>query len=463
MGTPERIGSMVSYAPHFLSWVSEVAKADFKEFSNVKKVCIAQSIRETGRGNTAISKDHNNLLGVKYHDFLEDLAIEYKYYTDSEPKQPDGSQGFAMFCSFYSPYNCAVAWQRWFKYWEHYKDALTKLDNPEAFLKEIAHHYAADAKYEQAVLALFSEAQELLDNAVVAPPEPADPVKEFEIRLDKIEKDVVILKEDIAKLKKPSEPSFVYKYVNTAQDSNLNVRKSPNASDVIITALPYGFKVACYEIKDGWYHVKGMKDNVNFDGWASATYLVDNLPTKQYKIMVNMGHHGTSGASGKTSNVKEEVENEATGLKLKELLCKHPEFLVSVVNQDDNSIGLEGVGKATKDYDCAIAIHYNASDNVEHGYEVLVPTGASTAIKSFATNLCSEMGKYKSGMSNRGVKEKSLSVFTGYKAIPDNKCIFVLSEGYFIDAYSDNSVVRSMSLDNAQAHYNAIKKLFNVQ
>ncbi len=61
---------MASYAPHFISWVSEVAKADFKEFEKVKPVCIAQSIRETGRGNTAISKDHNNLLGVKYHDFL---------------------------------------------------------------------------------------------------------------------------------------------------------------------------------------------------------------------------------------------------------------------------------------------------------------------------------------------------------------------------------------------------------
>lgn len=449
---------MYDYAPHFASWVESVAKTDFGKFEKVKKVCIAQSIRETGRGKTAISKDHNNLLGVKYHDFLSDLANEYKYYTDSEPKQPDGSQGYAMFCSFHSQLNCAVAWQRWFEHWEHYKDALTKLDSPEEFIKEIAHHYATDPAYEQAILSLLPEATELL-NSYSNPNEEGGEIEKLEIRLDKVEKEVLYLKQEIQKLK--NQEYFVYKFVNVKKEFNLNVRKSPDASSEIVTTLPYKFKVACYELENGWYHVKGMKDNIKFDGWASASYLVDELPIEKYKIMLNSGHAGTSGASGKNKEVKEDVENKATVDKIKEHLSKHEEFEVSIVNQNDNAIGLEGVGKATKDYDLAIAIHYNASDGVEHGSEVLVPPKASDKIKQFAQKLVNQMCA-DNKLTNRGIKEKSLSVFTGFNSVENNPCVFVLSEGHFIDDETDIQVVREKSFLNAKSHYQAILNWFNV-
>jgi N-acetylmuramoyl-L-alanine amidase len=107
----------------------------------------------------------------------------------------------------------------------------------------------------------------------------------------------------------------------------------------------------------------------------------------------------------------------------------------------------------------AIAIHYNAADNVEHGTEVLVAIDAEQETTQFASLLCSEIVSTL-GTKNRGVKEKSLSVFTGFNKIKNNKCIFVLSEGHFIDDETDPSECRKKSLMNAQAHVNAIKKWY---
>lgn len=183
------------------------------------------------------------------------------------------------------------------------------------------------------------------------------------------------------------------------------------------------------------------------------------MPKKQYKIMLNAGHAGTSGASGKDISIKESVENQVTVAELKALLEKHDEFEVTIVNQNDHNIGLEGVGKATKDYDLAVAIHYNASDNVEHGSEVLVPNSDNEDIKIFANMLVNQICN-DNGLQNRGVKERSLSVFTGYNSIENNNCIFVLSEGHFIDDETSASECRKKSLLNARSHYIAIKKWF---
>jgi N-acetylmuramoyl-L-alanine amidase len=148
-----------------------------------------------------------------------------------------------------------------------------------------------------------------------------------------------------------------------------------------------------------------------------------------------------------------------TVAEIKRLLELDVDFDVTVVNQDDNGLGLEGVGKATKDYDLAIAIHYNAADNVEHGSEVLVTPKANAETKQFASLLCAEIVAILDTKS-RGVKEKSLSIFTGFKKIKNNKCIFVLSEGHFIDDEVDALLCRKKSILNAEAHVIAIKKWY---
>lgn len=432
----------MEYYGNFLEWVNVIKTTNFGEFENVKLVCLAQSIQETGRGKTAISQQHLNMLGVKYHDFLSDLADSYKYYTDSEPKLPDGSQGFDYFCSFHSLENCTIAWQRWFKYWDHYKDALTKLNDPDAFLQEIAHHYAADGSYYTSVKSHFPEAKELLSTM---------PTSNIEQKLAELEA-------RIAKLEDTHQP-INYMYVNVAKDSQLMVRKSPDVASEIIAKMPNKFKVATYDKINNWYHVKGMIDNVPFDGYSCADFLVKDLPVNNYKIMLNIGHSGTSGASGK-NGVTELEANKLTVSACKQELAKYANVSVSIVNQDDNAIGLEGVGKATVDYDLAIAFHYNASDGIEHGTEVLVPPSAPQNIKDFGAVLQKELAAvYK--LTERGVKEKSLSVFTGWKNA-NSKCIFVLSESEFIDDDADVAQMKIKAEKYGIAHAKAICKYLNL-
>jgi len=184
----------------------------------------------------------------------------------------------------------------------------------------------------------------------------------------------------------------------------------------------------------------------------------------KYKIMLNSGHSGTTGANGKISSIKEHIENMVTVSEIKrqlELDENKNFFAVHVVNQDDNNLGLEGVGETTYAYDLAIAIHYNASDNNEHGTEVLVSPESGNKTHSFATLLCEEICA-KLNTKNRGVKRKSLSVFNGWNKKDNNKCVFVLSEGHFIDDETDFAACRRKSLLNADAHVIAIKKWFKV-
>jgi N-acetylmuramoyl-L-alanine amidase len=188
-------------------------------------------------------------------------------------------------------------------------------------------------------------------------------------------------------------------------------------------------------------------------------------PTTQHKIMLNIGHHGTVGCRGKNKDIKEEIEAEATVKEIIKFLSQHSNVQVDVINQDDFrgtlDEQLKSVGRATKDYDLAIAVHYNANDGMEYGTEVLVAPNADKPTKEFAKLLCDSIcEEFKT--KNRGVKEKNLAVFAGYEAIENNKCLFVLSEAHFLDDEIDADACRVKSLKNAEIHYKVIKKWLKI-
>lgn len=381
----------------FKEFVDILSMCDIKEFNNVKVVLLSQAIIETGYGKSDLFQRVKNPLGMKHRDFLAKFAFKYKYYTDSEPERLEDDGSGKM------------ARYDYFCGFDEFLPALQcwcyKIKNQD----------------------VYSQCLNYLDNP-----------KQFLVEL--------------AKIWAADDKYFDKVYAKFEESYTLLKNSEPNIDDKIKEAIDNHIKL---------YHKGASSDNSDNSDNDKDGNNGGSTPTKKYKIMLNSGHAGTSGASGKSKDIKEYVENKATVEELKRLLEQHKEFNVKIVNQNDNNLGLEGVGKSTKDYDLAIAVHYNASDAVEHGCEVLVPTNANLVVKEFAKMLCDTMAK-NANLINRGVKEQSLAVFTGYKSVENNQCVFVLSEGHFIDDETDASECRKKSILNAKSHYETIKNWYKI-
>ena len=361
----------------FNEFISILKIADLKELNNVKVVMLAQALLETGRGKTDLFLKYKNAFGMKYRDFLSKLATPIEYKTNSEPT------GSALFCIFDEYLPCLQSYCFKIQNQSVYEEAKAQLKNVKNYIRAISLHWSVDTEYENKLLSLLPEAEELLKKDMTLEAR----IKECEAKIN----------------------SLLIEY--------------------------QGHLDKCHKVI---------------------------IP--KHKIMLNSGHSGTTGASGKISSIKEHIENMVTVAEIKrqlELEENRNFFDVHVVNQDDNNLGLEAVGETTFAYDLAIAIHYNASDTNEHGTEVLVSPESGNKTYSFATLLCEEIC-LKLNNKNRGVKRKSLSVFTGWNKKDNNKCVFVLSEGHFIDDETDFAECRKKSMLNADAHVIAIRNWFKI-
>lgn len=167
-------------------------------------------------------------------------------------------------------------------------------------------------------------------------------------------------------------------------------------------------------------------------------------PAINKKIMLNAGHAGSTGASGKNKAIKEEVFNAliVEGIKrLVELAGIH----CDIVNQDTHG-GLSGVGKYAQGYDLAIACHFNAADGVEHGVEFLGGYGKPKTL-AFAEKLCKNICK-EFGYKYRGQSPRSVTVTSEFDKT--NCPIAFLSEFSFIDDETDYDKFKKEVLRTAQ-------------
>lgn len=177
---------------------------------------------------------------------------------------------------------------------------------------------------------------------------------------------------------------------------------------------------------------------------------------RKQKILLNPGHSGTRGASGKNADIKEHVENEAQAIHLYRLLTGMG-FTVDIVRQTQFNGDLLATGKAAKGYDMFLALHQNAFDSFEHGAEVMVGTKPTEASLKAARMIGTAMAKAL-GIKDRGPSDYSVSVITGANSVG---CpVVLLSESQFIDDETDPAEVRRETLLSAEAIAKAIGEFY---
>lgn len=341
-----------------------------------KAVTIAQWILESGRGESALFMQYNNAGGIKWRKEMLPFGEPIMY------KAHDGSTEYVNFRSLESFID---------GYWAFINrsiyDGWKNSPTPEHYIRFIAQcGYCPTVGYADEVLALVPFAEKLLSESKVAPKEVTT-VKLFNISN---ELGVVVYKDKRATLAQ-----------RTTSTKALLDTLTILAKDVVITMA--------------------NKDDI----WPGDNTSPRAMSRK--KVMVNAGHAGSAGATGTNKAIKEEYFNALQAKTIQEILNKNG-IMCDIINQDTHG-GLSGVGKAAKDYDIAIALHFNAADGVEHGVEWLGGSNKPATMK-FAEKVCRLIATTYS-YKYRGMSKRSVTVTSEFDktACP----IAFLIESEFID------------------------------
>lgn len=166
-------------------------------------------------------------------------------------------------------------------------------------------------------------------------------------------------------------------------------------------------------------------------------------PKAKKNWMVNAGHAGSAGARGKNPSIKEEVFNALQAGEIKRIV-NIAGIPCDIVNQDKYG-GLSGVGKESKNYYGAIALHYNATRGIEYGTGYL---GGQNKPKTmaFANKVCAAIAK-QFGYKNLGHIDMSVTVTSEFDKSPCT--IGFLLESEFIDDEMDAELFKADVLKQA--------------
>lgn len=142
----------------------------------MKVACVAQAIKESGRGTSNLAKLHNNFHGMKFRDELKKYATPEKVEVTSEDK------GWDIFASFPTIAYEIVGWFAFlsrepYKGWEAFKD------DAEGLIKHIGHIWCPVNGYVEDVLRLVGEARMLLSIYKTTPTPDTPPTPKFKIFL----------------------------------------------------------------------------------------------------------------------------------------------------------------------------------------------------------------------------------------------------------------------------------------
>lgn len=172
-------------------------------------------------------------------------------------------------------------------------------------------------------------------------------------------------------------------------------------------------------------------------------------------IVLNPGHAGTTGASGKNPRIAEHVENEAQAIEVGRILTARG-FSVRIVRQSEFGGDLYRTGRAAAGALAFISLHQNAADGAEHGAEVLVGGLATSESKKLAAAISTRISATLC-IRDRGVKSKTVSVIKGACEVCPVVC---LVESQFIDDEIDPIACRKKTMDAAQEIAEAIALQF---
>jgi len=228
-----------------------------------------------------------------------------------------------------------------------------------------------------------------------------------------------------------------------------------------------------------------MKDAVSFIKYIAPIYCTNSaykdkllnlylpearnllgLPSnhKKYKILLDPGHSEKRvGARGQSSDIQEEDLNRLQALIIKSYFA---ESNVECTIYDPLNDDLWDIGQHANSYDMFISLHHNAFDGDnedEYSCVMVHKKYAKDKSKDFARLCASSLAKaLNSKLYNKdGVYEASLSVLNSAERVCTGAC--VLTESYFIDAYSDKEKTKKLSSKAAYAICSAIEQWFGVK
>lgn len=417
-------------------YVKAVAQYPF-EYSWKKYLCIAQAIIESGRGTTPLATGHANWNGMKFRKSLEKYGGKsFEYFTDSEPRKPDGSQGSDFFFEFDSYEDSIRTWDHRFEFnengWVPYPKVVAKdpevMKDAQSFIEYVGPIYCpywnvaahGGLSYAQYIMQkCFPEAKALIDAVPVAP--VTDKVSWFEFnRYDN------------------GTPSCM----GYAGDRPVDEYKEKSVEGLIAFFMKHS-EAKSYLVAD--------TDKVIPSIETQPDPGPDPLPPTGKRVRLDSGHSLKSpGARSNSGKVREEILNEEA-IKVIQQHLQQKGIDAPWFNPDPDNltqVGQSGWGN----FDIMVSWHHNSYSGAGNPYVcVMVDPAAPMATKLFAQKCARaivealkgtpEETKIFSGTNGmEGVYEAELSVTNTSAKDPDGKPPkHVLVEAYFLNKFNDEA------------------------
>lgn len=134
----------------FVARATEAAKAACSGGGTPPGVAVAQAILESAAGQSQLSRAANNYFGIKAHG--KHPAMEFR---TTEFEGGVAKQIVARFAAFESMEECFACRERLLMTSATYADARAVVDDPRAFARAMAKHWATDPHYAEKLLKVY--------------------------------------------------------------------------------------------------------------------------------------------------------------------------------------------------------------------------------------------------------------------------------------------------------------------
>jgi N-acetylmuramoyl-L-alanine amidase len=399
-----------------MSWqdfIKAVAKANF-EFEWQRPLIIAQSILESGRGTTDLSR-YNNMNGMKYRKSIAVPGAEkFWYKTDSEP-DPPGGDWFFKFDSYETGINI---WKKfyfrkdedWIPYQKVYERDPQILKNARSFLNYVGPIYCPYFENSHDV----SYADYIMERCY----------PEAEGLLQKIGENKFML------LQVGSQGSQVGQLQAKLNEIGFNCGNVDNIFGPKTEKAVKNFQ------RDhlGESKVTGIVDE---DTWSQV---MNHPPIRVASVLIDPGHSPIhSGTHAKDGTP--EYDMNLLQAKIVKAELEKANILSEIFDpaSDDRPL----IGQKAADHSMFLSLHHNATDKKPHYTCVMVhPTKAKPRSLSFAKKLSTAVAN-EIGQVDFGIMEYAVTVLSESE---DTNCpICVLCESYFLDAINTRQEAEKLS------------------
>ena len=149
----------------FIASATAAARASSATSGFPPGVTVAQAALESGFGSSGLSQMANNYFGIKARPGHEAIDLPTVEYVDGAPVHST-----AKFAKFVSMAECFAARDQMIASLPAYAEARAAAQDPEAFVRAFARHWATDPSYAEKVLVVYrAHALDKLDHLAATP------------------------------------------------------------------------------------------------------------------------------------------------------------------------------------------------------------------------------------------------------------------------------------------------------